>query len=116
MSLNDLNSLDNKMRERLEWSDVTLLRSLLIFIETQNWAARFDARSSGKNNSEDCSMDEVKTAVEFLTSHFRIPLESKGVALDIGGMPLEPIALVVSKLRRTLSTSILDMLSSHNML
>jgi len=44
------------------WSDVTLLRSLLTFIETQNWAARFDARSNGsgeENNSEDCSMDEV---------------------------------------------------------
>jgi len=69
----NVNSLDDKMRERLEWS--VAVGSLLAFIETQNWAARFDARSNGsgeENNSEDCSMDE---AVEFLTSHFRIPLE-----------------------------------------
>jgi len=84
-ALNDLNSLDTKMRERLEWSDVSLLRSLLVFIETQNWAARFDAgnnESGEEHSNEDCSINEVKRAVEFLTSHFRIPLESKGVALD----------------------------------
>lgn len=77
-ALVDLNNLDAKMRERLEWSDVNLLRSLLAFTETQNWAARVDAG----DNDEDHSMDEVLRATEFLTSHFRIPLESKEVALD----------------------------------
>ena len=33
----DLNSLDEKMWAWLEWSDVELLRSILLFLDTQSW-------------------------------------------------------------------------------
>ena len=38
--LRDLERLNDIMRGRLEWSDVTLLQSLLVFVETENWVKR----------------------------------------------------------------------------
>lgn len=39
-ALHDLTRLDEKMREQLKWSDIKLLRALLLFLETQSWAKR----------------------------------------------------------------------------
>ena len=33
----DLNHVDQKMRDRLEWSNIDLLLAILVFIDTQNW-------------------------------------------------------------------------------
>ena len=79
--LRDLGRLNDSMRERLEWSDITLLRSLLVFIETQNWAERSRNPNDSDEGIEDCSLAEVKKSVELLTSHFRKPLEAKGVTI-----------------------------------
>ena len=35
-ALADLSSLDQKMRVRLEWSDVDLMRSIILFLDTQS--------------------------------------------------------------------------------
>ena len=35
--LSDLTNLDDKMRSRLEWSDLKVLRLILLIIDTQNW-------------------------------------------------------------------------------
>ena len=35
--LKDLERLEQKPRERLEWSDTKLLRAIFVFIETRNW-------------------------------------------------------------------------------
>ena len=64
-ALNDLLRLNAKMQERLEWSDVHLLRSLLAFLETQSWAIRSTAHSSDKDEQDhssdsDSSLIEVK--------------------------------------------------------
>ena len=85
-ALNDLQRLNAKIQERLEWSDVHLLRSLLAFLETQNWAIQSIVHSSDKDKQDhssdsDSSLIEVKNAAEHIITHFRIPLESKGVAL-----------------------------------
>ena len=66
----------------MKWSDTKLLRSPLIFLETQAWAKRFCAPDSGGEDGidEDCSLAEVKEAVEQIAAHFRIPLEAKGVS------------------------------------
>ena len=85
-ALNDLQRLNAKIQERLEWSDVHLLRSFLAFLETQNWAIRSTVHSSDKDEHDhssdsDSSLIEVKNAAEHIITHFRIPLESKGVAL-----------------------------------
>ena len=87
-AVDDLKILNAKMLERLEWSDVQLLRSLLAFLETQNWAVRSTIHGTGTDVNEmndltdlDSSLVEVKRAAEHIITHFRVPLESKGVIL-----------------------------------
>ena len=55
------------MRSRLEWSDTTMLRSILVFLDTQSWVCADD--------------NEIKAAVEFIISHFREPLEAAHINL-----------------------------------
>ena len=42
----DLARLDTKMRERLQWSDMKLLRSILVFLDTRSWVSHGTNRSS----------------------------------------------------------------------
>ena len=74
-ALADLSSLDQKMRVRLEWSDVDLIRSILLFLDTQSW-------QDCEENSADDRMSEIKSAVLSLAEVFRAPLEAKGVNLS----------------------------------
>ena len=49
--LDDICRLKQKIKERLEWSDIQLMRSILVFLETQSWQ---------KNYIDDCSdCDEI---------------------------------------------------------
>ena len=48
----DLRSLEKKIRDRLEWSDMKLLRSILVFLDTRSWAM---ADASSEHDSEDKS-------------------------------------------------------------
>ena len=88
-ALCDLTRLDQKMKERLQWSDTKLLRSLRVFLETQTWARRSHApvavAESGNEHEtvtdKDYSLAEVKESVEHIATHFRLPLEAKGVSL-----------------------------------
>ena len=68
-----MKQLDLKMRDRLEWSDVKLLRSILLFIDTQGWQVKLSSTNTGM--SED-NLDEVKSAMENTISAFRVPLEA----------------------------------------
>ena len=69
-AIKDLQRLDDKLKERLEWSDLTMLRSILVFLDTQNWFGSLDKERDG--------FTEVIEAVEYIISHFREPLEAKG--------------------------------------
>ena len=42
----DLARLDTKIRERLQWSDMKLLRSILVFLDTRSWVSLGTNRSS----------------------------------------------------------------------
>ena len=84
-ALNDLKLLDGNLQERLAWSDKNLLRALLVFLETQTWTKRGCASSADSLLQEDIDQDdpsiaEVKEAVEVISTHFRIPLEAKGLS------------------------------------
>ena len=68
-----MKQLDLKMRDRLEWSDVKLLRSILLFIDTQGWQVKLSSTNTGM--SED-NLDGVKSAMENTTSAFRVPLKA----------------------------------------
>ena len=48
----DLRSLEKKIRDSLEWSDMKLLRSILVFLDTCSWAI---ADASSEHDSEDKS-------------------------------------------------------------
>ena len=80
-ALKDLNRLDGKLQERLSWSNIKLLRSLLIFLETQTWMKRSNLLLADNPLSDDIdtNIQEVKEAVEVISSHFKIPLEAKNL-------------------------------------
>lgn len=75
-ALGDLKSLDEQMRARLEWSDVDLMRSILLFLDTQSWRD-----SEASSTDDDDRLSEVKAALVSVTDVFRAPFEAKGVDL-----------------------------------
>lgn len=81
-AMEDLKKLDNQMRARLQWSDVALLRAILAFLDTRGWTCRIDdRRSEVDDDCDDPTLSEVKTAVEYIISHFREPLQASGIDL-----------------------------------
>ena len=73
----DLNRLDEQLRTRLEWSNLTLLRAILILLDTQNWTSRHSSNSE----EDDESLDEIKSSIGTIVEYFRAPLEAKNVEL-----------------------------------
>ena len=84
-ALSDLDNLNDKMKERLEWSNSKLLRSLLVFLETQIWINRStDVSADNLSDDEDMittnsSLLEVENAVEHIATHFRKPFNGRGL-------------------------------------
>ena len=59
-ALADLQKLDGKMRERLEWTDVKFLQSILVYLDTHNWTAPMAERSqSGSDFEEEDGADDM---------------------------------------------------------
>ena len=75
-ALANLKSLDDQMRARLQWSDVDLMRSILLFLDTQSWQD-----SEGNSTDDDDGLCEIKSALLSITNIFRAPLEAKGADL-----------------------------------
>ena len=93
-ALADLKQLDQKMRDRLEWSDVKMLRCILTFLDTQSWRRPVTGNSdnsSDDDEDDDHVLSEILSAVEYITSIFREPLEAKGVNLPSVRDELEEI-------------------------
>ena len=80
-ALGDLERLNRTIQQRLEWSDLHLLRALIVFLESQSWVEREPADHRSKVGDPDVSLEEVKGALELLSSHFRDPLEAAGVSI-----------------------------------
>lgn len=62
-ALSDLKQLNLKMRDRLEWSDVKLLHSILLFIVTQGWQVKSNSTNSSTSDiddNEEDNLDEIK--------------------------------------------------------
>lgn len=77
----DLERLDERMRERLEWSDVKMLRAILLVLDTRSWASPSRGALDDSDDEIDDDTAEVKEAVEYITTSFREPLEAAGVTL-----------------------------------
>jgi len=77
------------MQERLEWSDVKLLRAMQAFLATQTWrpviTAATESDSESENSPEDRSLTEVLAAVELIATTFEEPL----AAVDVGLLLLQ---------------------------
>ena len=69
-ALGDLERLNRTIQQRLEWSDLHLLRALIVFLESQSWVEREPADHRSKVGDPDVSLEEVKGALELLSSHF----------------------------------------------
>ena len=82
-ALADLQQLDQQMRDRLEWSDVKMLRCILTFLDTQSWRrpVTVNTDNSSDSDEDDHILVEILSAVEYITSFFRQPLEAKGANL-----------------------------------
>ena len=78
-ALNDLKCLDERMRDRLEWSDITMLRSILVFIDTQGWQAKTSPSNSSESDETEVDnvVTETQSAVQFIASVFEEPLQPK---------------------------------------
>ena len=61
------------MRQHLEWSEVKLLRALLVVIETQSWIKK--STTDADDECEDASMLEIKLALEDIFRVFTDPLQ-----------------------------------------
>ena len=79
-ALADVKWLEEKMRVRLEWSEVKMLRAILVLLDTHSWRPSPRSEQSDTDEEEN-DLAEIREAVEYITSHFREPLEAKGVTL-----------------------------------
>ena len=78
-ALADLKRLDDCMQDRLELSDVDLLRSILVVLDTQSWLLREEnelEESEIDGRDDDDNLMEIKSAFEKITDFFRAPLEA----------------------------------------
>ena len=83
-ALIDVSHLEDRLRQRLEWSVIKLLRGLLIFLDTQTWrpvATDENELESAETSPGDKSLSEVSSAVELTATTFKEPLASVGVNL-----------------------------------
>ena len=78
-ALADLKRVEVNMCQRLEWSDVKLLRALLVFVETQSWIQK--STTDADDECEDASMLEIKLALEDIFRVFIDPLQMNNVSL-----------------------------------
>lgn len=68
----DLRRLDGEIRERLEWPNTDMLRSILVYLNTQTW----------QGSDDDAIIREVNIALAHIILQFRAPLEAKSVDLS----------------------------------
>ena len=76
----DAKRLEDSIKARLEWSDLKLLRAILVFIDTQSWLVS----PSASEEEDDTGLSDIREAVELITSKFKEPLEAKHV--DLAGI------------------------------
>ena len=82
-ALADMERLNNTMKVQLEWLDVKLLRALIVFLDTQSWTRRFVTDDDDGDYTDGTSLQDMKNALEVLSTHFRDPLEAVGANLPL---------------------------------
>ena len=85
-AVGDLNRLTESMLNRLDWSDPHLLNAILTILDTQHW-----------QETASTNLDELNVAIDLITAHFRLPLQSKGVCFAALRDELEAVVLYARK-------------------
>lgn len=85
-AIGDLSRLKQGMLDRLEWTDPHLLNAILTILDTQHW-----------QETASTNLEELKVAMNLITTHFRLPLESKGVCFAVPSDELEAVLSHVCK-------------------
>ncbi len=90
---NDLQRLEKRIGERLEWSDMKLLRSISIFLDTHSWAINKSTKHSTDSEfSQICgNIEHIIAAADYIISFFSHPLEAKGASISSFNDELEEI-------------------------
>ena len=91
--MDDICRLEQKIKEHLEWSDIQLMRSMMVFLETQTWQSYSDAQDEILDD-----FAEVRTAVEYIISTFRILLQAKGMCVASIQDEVEDVSYVMKYL------------------
>ena len=78
--MTDLKSLDDKIQTRLEWSHVDMMRSILLFLNSQSWQDLERSLNDDDDDDDNC-LNEVKAALVSITDVFCASLEAKRVNL-----------------------------------
>ena len=112
-AISDLTQLDGKIRERLQWSDMRLLRSILVFLDTRTWAL-YERQRILDDATEQGNMDDIITATDYILSLFRVPLEAKGACLSSFNDELEDIVGFARKYLNISRTGIFQAQSNKN--
>ena len=68
--LADLRRVEENIKDRLEWSDLKLLKSIVVFLKTQHWIPRESGGGSYGNGDNDNGLTEIRSAVELLSHPF----------------------------------------------
>ena len=88
----DVVCLSGCMQQHLQWSDMRMLQSVLVFfVDSQGWQYRgfiplphynrFSSGSGSDEEHEDELLQEVLLAMEVIRANFRAPLTAKGVTM-----------------------------------
>ena len=85
-AVGDLNRLTESMLNRLDWLDPHLLNAILTILDTQHW-----------QETASTNLDELNVAIDLITAHFRLPLQSKGVCFAALRDELEAVVLYARK-------------------
>ena len=81
-AITDLKKLMGKLIDKLSWSDMELLRAMLMFLDTASWILkRHSVSLEQASDDDDDDKEEIREAAELISSTFREPLESKGACL-----------------------------------
>ena len=81
-ALADIEQLNEKMRRRLEWSHVKMLRSFVTFTDTQGLQTPVCSGACSTSEEEgDKVLIEILSVVDFIFCFFKQPLEVKGVSM-----------------------------------
>ena len=84
-TLCDLSKLDIKIKERLAWSDLKLLRSILVFLDTHSWTIPATATNDRDERIDEATFNddkkEIREAVQYVAAILWKPLEAQGATL-----------------------------------